>query len=289
MNSKRICAALSVFAISVFSQQLTPGYAAQTTSQRASSGASRVPARVPGVLPVRNQSHSLTQLPSAGGMHGAGPWKTSKSQLRSIAGKAADSNAILSQASPSPFYSGTNYAGITHTNDIDPPDPTMAAGPNNLVIATNTGVQWIAKTGSSRSTLQSISTFFSPLGQVANDITTDPWTVYDPYINRFWVLATSFSNNPNRSTLLFAISSSSDANQGWNFFSFDATLNGSTQANIACDRPTLGFDAQAIYVTCDMYTFPLNSSSPFQYAKIWVITKSQFINNGPTVYYWSFW
>jgi hypothetical protein len=192
---------------------------------------------------------------------------------------------------------GTNFVGVPDTEMV-PPDSQIAAGPNNVVLAANGAVIFRNKNDGNRlysQTLQNSTPpkrtcdpppctagFFLPLGQEHTDV-GDPWVVYDPYINRFWILAIS-GRTAAHSDLLIGLSNTSDATLGWWLWEFDATLDGGTDTSNWCDYPKLGFDAQAIYVTCNM----LNDSGDFKYSKVRVMTKSQFVNNTKTLYWWDF-
>ena len=178
----------------------------------------------------------------------------------------------------------TAFPGVSDTGTA-PPDTIMAAGPSNIVLAVNFEVAVYTKVGTQVS-VQSLSDLFSAQGQPAQDFIFDPWVVYDPYIGRFWLVAASAHDNPNRSTLLIAVSNSSDATAGWSTFSIDATLNGDDGTDNWCDRETLGFDTQAIYITCNMFAFPIDSED-FKDSKIRVMTKGQFLS-GPCCKWWDF-
>jgi hypothetical protein len=112
----------------------------------------------------------------------------------------------------------------------------------------------------------------------------DPWLAYDPHINRFWIIAVSGRTSTFNNVVL-GVSRSSDVTQGWNLYELDTTLNGGTDTSNWCDYPKLGFDAQAIYITCNMF----NDSDDFQYSKIRVMTKSQLTSNASTIRWWDFW
>src|SRR5215213_8140705 len=83
---------------------------------------------------------------------------------------------------------GTSFQAVTDTGFF-PPDSQIAAGPNNIVASTNGAVNILDKRGNSLSS-QTLQGFFSPLGTEHNDV-FDPWVVYDPYLNRFWLMAVS--------------------------------------------------------------------------------------------------
>lgn len=183
----------------------------------------------------------------------------------------------------------TTFPGLSEDLPA-PPDTIMAAGPNTIVLAVNAEVAVYTKAGTQVS-VQPLSTVFAAEGQPARDSVFDPYVVYDPYIQRFWLIADSShdkdaNDNQNRSTLLIAVSNGSDATSGWSTHSIDATVNGSTPTNNWCDQPFIGFDAEAIYITCNMFSFP-TTGEDFQDSKIRVMTKGQF-QSGPCCKWWDF-
>jgi len=189
-------------------------------------------------------------------------------------------------APSAPFFGGS-FGGVVDTGQF-PPDVSIAAGPKNIVVATNGRVNVFRKNGSLvPAASRGLFGFFSSLGTVASDGPFDPWLRYDEYINRFWLFAVSENDSPQRSTFLIGLSNTDDATQGWTLFAIDATLNGNTATSNWCDYPKLGVDAQAIYLTCNMFSFPSTTGS-FQYAKVRVMTKDQFVNN-TCCFWWDFW
>ena len=176
---------------------------------------------------------------------------------------------------------GTSFLGMADTGWF-PPDHQIAAGPNNLVVATNGGVNILSKRGNSLSS-QTLGGFFSPLGSEHTDA-FDPWLAYDPYLNRFWLMAVSRDTTTQRSDILIALSNTSDATLGWTMWELSGSVNGATNTTNWCDYPKLGFDSQAIYVTCNMFAF----GGGFQYSKLRIMNKSQFVNN-TAIFWWDFW
>jgi hypothetical protein len=176
---------------------------------------------------------------------------------------------------------GTTFQGMADTGWF-PPDEQVAAGPNNIVVATNGGVNILSKRGTSLSS-QTLGGFFSALGNEHSGA-FDPWVVYDPYINRFWLMAVSRDTTTQRSDIIIALSNTQDATLGWTMWELSGSVNGSTNTTNWCDYPKLGFDSQAIYVTCNMFAF----SGGFQYSKLRIMDKSQFVNN-TAIFWWDFW
>lgn len=189
------------------------------------------------------------------------------------------------------FFLGGKFAGVADTGYLTP-DATIAAGPKNVVVATNGALRVFKKNGTPAGS-QSLIEFFSPLGEVAFDGEGpySPTLKYDEYIDRFWLLAASTGGvlDPERSSFLIGLSDSDDAMQGWTVFALDATLDGSNQTSNWCIEPKLGVDAQAIYLTGNMVHFPFSAyPDVFEYAKIRVMTKDQFLGNAVCCW-WDFW
>lgn len=208
---------------------------------------------------------------------------------------SAPAVATSASSAPSTSFLNTTFLGINNTGPI-PPDPTIAAGPLNLLVVANGGVAMFDKSGVTLG-FQDLTSFFS-MGKLslANDGPRgafDPWAAYDPYIGRFWLIAISENDSAKRSTLLIAVSNTNDATGAWTFQQLPADLNGNSSSGFWCDYEKVGFDAQAIYITCNMFAFPSLATSTqgagsFQYAKVKVMTKGQFLAN-PCCYWWDFW
>jgi hypothetical protein len=204
---------------------------------------------------------------------------------------AKTTNSATNGAPNSP---SSNFAGVGYTGSI-PPDGGVAAGPFNVVAVVNSTINVYDKNGNLLSS-QSLAGFFGGLPGAA-DGPFDPSVVYDQDLGRFWVLATSAhdstSSDPNnRSTLLIGISNGNDITSGgWATFWMpaDTNGNGSDGQHNGCDYPHFGIDAQAIYLSCNMFNFPFfSNSSSFQYAKVRILTKSQFTGGGCCTW-WDFW
>jgi len=127
----------------------------------------------------------------------------------SNAGKAPNNAAGTRSLGPS--FPGVGYTGFI------PPDGGVAAGPFNVVGVVNSTIQVFDKNGNLLSS-QTLANFFSGLPGAA-DGPFDPSVVYDYDLGRFWVVTTSAhdasgSDPTNRSTLLVAVSNSSDVTAG---------------------------------------------------------------------------
>lgn len=222
--------------------------------------------------------HRLAQRPAQN--ESTGKSKQSVSLESATPSGAATPNTPSPSAPVGPAFSGIGQS----ESGFIPPDPTMAAGPMQIVIATNGRVKAFNKNGTLvAGSSMGLGQFFSSLSGAA-DGPFDPKLAFDPYANRFWFLSVSAHDSTgggdtNRSTFLIAISDGSDVTQGWTFFQLDATLNGNSSTGNWCDYPQLGFDAQAVYFGCNMFSFPTTSGG-FQYAKLRILLRSEFTGGG---------
>lgn len=190
------------------------------------------------------------------------------------------------QSSQAPTQGGTFTAFNEFTDSTAiPPDSAMAAGPFQVVVIVNAVVKVFSKNGTQLSST-SLNTFFSPAAG-SGDFIFDPRAFFDPDLGRFWVFATSENDSSgpgdsNRSSHLLALSNSDDVGGSvatqWSRFGIDATLEGNTPNNRWCDYPMLGVDADDVFLSCNMFDFPSTTGS-FEYAKVRVMGKSQFVDN----------
>lgn len=210
--------------------------------------------------------------------------------LKTTSTSAADRTLDVTETAevPSAPILGDSFGGMFGTGAAD---PTMAVGPHQVVIATNLGYAAFGKDGTPVPNTQlcagscSLPEFFTNALVGANIF--DPWLLYDQYIGRYWFIAVSQSESPRNSDLLIGMSNSNDIVNGWSLFAVDARKNANDVQAQWCDYPKLGIDAQAIYLTCNMFSFPLSEAS-FQYAKIRVMTKQQFVDD-TCCYWWDWW
>jgi hypothetical protein len=174
---------------------------------------------------------------------------------------------------------GTDFPGIGATG-FSPPDGGVAAGPLQVLEVVNSSINVYDKNGNLLSS-QTLNNFFSSLGTPGSDFIFDPSIYFDFFTGRFWVLATSENDNPNRSSLLIAVSAANDVTQGWLEYWTDATLDGPNTSSNWCDYPHLGMDADAVYISCNQVAFPRTGQNPgsFQYAKVRISTWDEFIND----------
>jgi hypothetical protein len=137
--------------------------------------------------------------------------------------------------------------------NIIPPDPVIATGQNNIVVAVNTLLAIYDKTGTQQGSFQDLNTFFGALG-VRGEI-FDPRLIYDQQDNRFILSAgeADFTNFTNGHVLL-AVSQTGDPTGIWYKFAIDFMgKNSAGTANTFPDFPGLGLSASAIYLTSNQF------------------------------------
>ncbi|RMG62497.1 MAG: hypothetical protein D6715_12230, partial [Calditrichaeota bacterium] len=157
-----------------------------------------------------------------------------------------------------------------------PPDPSGAAGPNHVVSAVNTSIEWFTKAGVNQHS-GSLADFFSSVSPQTN--TFDPKVLYDQYNNRFVVVTLERVDSPRRSRIFVAVSDDSDPNGTWYFLDIDSklTIGGS---ETWADYPGLGVSAEAVYITANMFSF---FPGTFEGSRLWIIDKTGFYSGGAAV------
>ena len=142
-----------------------------------------------------------------------------------------------------------------------PPDPTLAVGPDHIVATVNMAIAFYDREGNEQFYANLDSTgspgFFEELG--SGDFCFDPKCFYDPYTDRFFVLALEYYGGSNESWITVAVSDDSDPNgvwykyRTWSVFSIEGT-------DYWVDYPGLGFNEDTFYTTGNL--FRLSGSGP---------------------------
>jgi hypothetical protein len=193
---------------------------------------------------------------------------------------------VVGGAAPAAVSGAPDFPGIDETQSTRiPPDVQMAAGPFQIVEAVNGMIAIFNKNGSTVSSSTPIS-FFSSLGTVATDTPFDPQVVFDEHLQRFIISYSTRNFAAGRSTMLIAVSSSNDPTGAWSLFGFDARMDGSTPTTNWCDYPHLGYSANTIEVTCNMFTPTV--PAVFAYVKVRVFSASQLSGGPGCCFFWDF-
>ena len=175
----------------------------------------------------------------------------------------------------------TDFQAIAAT-PWTPPDPSLAVGPDHVLVTVNMAIAWYDKSGMEQFSAYLDSTgspgFFEELG--SGDFTFDPKCFYDPIAERFVVLALEFYGDTDESWITFAVSDDSDPNGVWyKYRTWSVVADGGSTYWV--DYPGLGFDDNAYYVTGNL--FNLTGSSGFGGALYRVIEKASLLSGGTAV------
>lgn len=147
----------------------------------------------------------------------------------------------------------TSFDGISLTG-WNPPDPSLAVGPNHIVETVNQSIAFFTKDGEMQFQQRLNDTdqpsFFDDVG--VGSFAFDPKCFYDQYSERFFVLALEVYQDINEAYITFAVSDDHDPNGIWHRYRTFAV----TQVDIASywvDYPGLGFDQNGFYVTGNLF------------------------------------
>ncbi len=180
----------------------------------------------------------------------------------------------------------TGFQGMANSSTICPPrgcaapDQALAASPNWVLEGVNTSFAVYSPTGALQAGWPKNAQNFFGVPNPPNNCATVPYLIdvrafYDPNDGRFWAAILqdenalgSFGDNcPFQALYWIAVSQSSNPNGAWNVYSFDMS-NGTTNG---VDFTEFGFDAQAVYLTGNMFN---QSGSTFQYAEVFAVSKA---------------
>lgn len=189
----------------------------------------------------------------------------------------------ISTASPSVNFTGltTVDTAIANGFTVTPPDQGLCAGHGYVMEAINSSLAVYKSSGARLTTPESVYTFFN-LDPNTNPILSDPRCYYDAPTQRWFASMINVLNfNTGRSNLVLAVSQTSDPTGAYNLYSIDTTddgLNG-TPADLGCnasdpcfgDQPTLGADANGIYITTNEFGLFANV---FNGAQVYAMSKS---------------
>jgi hypothetical protein len=191
-------------------------------------------------------------------------------------------NQVLSPQTVALNFTGATLSGTNPTSAY-PPDCDGAVGPTQYIIAVNGRIVTFNKTtGVADGVLNATTnTFFTSIRNASG--TSDPLCRYDRLTGRWFVgmINTSSSNR-----FLLAVSDAASngvisASTVWTYYYFiPSTISPTLGSGILSDYPTMGIDANALYVGFDQF---VNSSGAFQQVDACVIQKSSVLSGGPIV------
>ena len=161
-------------------------------------------------------------------------------------------------------------------NNVIPPDPTIAVGPDHVMVLTNNGVG-IRIYDKQGTLLKSISSdaWWSAVWPSQSG---DPQVIYDHYSGRWVMVFMQIDDVALQAGDLIAYSDDSDPLGTWYMYRLPSTLWG--------DFPQIGFDEEAIYIATNNFSF----AGVGQYAKIRIISKAElYASNAGALTYKDIW
>ncbi|MBC8523076.1 hypothetical protein H8D29_04035 [PVC group bacterium] len=146
------------------------------------------------------------------------------------------------------------FEGIVQT-PWTPPDPSLAVGPNHIVLTVNMAIAFYDKNGNEQFSSYLDSTgnpgFFEEIG--SGDFTFDPKCFYDPHSERFVVLALE-QYGSSESWITIAVSDDSDPNGVWYKYRTWSVITNTNNGNTYwVDYPGFGFDDGNYFVTGNLF------------------------------------
>ncbi|MEE2912714.1 MAG: hypothetical protein VX436_02800, partial [Planctomycetota bacterium] len=154
------------------------------------------------------------------------------------------------------IYNEGGFTALVQT-PWTPPDPSIAVGPNHVVVTVNMAIGFYDKEGNEQFSANLDSTgnpgFFEELG--AGDFTFDPKCFYDPIAERFVVLALE-QYGSTESWITMAVSDDNDPNGVWYKYRTWSVISAGGGSTFWVDYPGFGFDGGYYYVTGNL--FPLS-------------------------------
>ena len=162
-----------------------------------------------------------------------------------------------------------------------PPDPSIAVGRDHVVTVVNMELAWFRKDGTKEFQQRMDSTgdpgFFEDLG--AGDFTFDPKCFYDPFVDRYVVLALEVYQDSDESWMTIAVSDDGDPNGTWYKYRTWSVVESGGQGYWN-DYPGFGFDDRAWYITANMYGFDSGTNGTL----LRMIDKAGAIDGSPIFY-----
>lgn len=198
-----------------------------------------------------------------------------------------------SLSSPGPFTSQTvsaiNFTGATLADTgAFPPDTMGAAGPAQYIVAVNGRIRSFNKTTGLADGILNVNTdtFFTSVmtPPVSNNFTSDPRIRYDRLSGRWFIIMIDVPGEsgalPNRVMIAVSSGGTLTSISNFTFFQFRHDLvSPEGDTGRFADYPTLGIDANALYIGVNVFT----PAGAFSNTTGFVVRKSSVLGGGPIV------
>ncbi len=170
-----------------------------------------------------------------------------------------------------------SFPGMQMDN-IFPPDPTIAVGPDHIMGCVNRVFRIWDKQGNVLKTI-SADSWFLPVSPFTRG---DPQVIYDHYEERWFYLNMELNQPAQIAGNLIAYSDDANPLGEWYIYRLDTKMHGTVPSNTWGDYPKVGYDEEAIYIMTRCFAF----GGYHQYDKIRIISKAELYasNGGPLTY-----
>jgi hypothetical protein len=142
----------------------------------------------------------------------------------------------------------SSNSGMVNTG-WNPPDPSLAAGPNHIVETVNESYAIYAKSTGTLVSKTALTSLFTGLDTTGGEF--DPCVMYDDQAGRFVIESQVDDSANHRSYVDIAVSNSSDPTQGFTTRQIEVDEGGQYWT----DNGKLGYNADAYVFTGNLYTF----------------------------------
>ncbi len=175
-----------------------------------------------------------------------------------------------------------SFPGIAMTNYI-PPDPTIAAGPEHIIICANSTFKILDKEGNVLKSISAVA-WWAPAWPDENG---DPQVIYDHYAQRWVLVWMQVNSGLQTAGNLIAYSDDSNPLGIWYMYRLDTKKHGTVSSNTWGDYPKIGYDEEAIYIMTRCIDF---AGAGHLYNKIRIINKAElYSSNAGALSYTDLW
>lgn len=233
------------------------------------------------LLPAKEGESSSTLLPQR--MSPGADWQQAMDTLHRLR-RGPIAEAPIGQANLLPRATlDSGFGGITQTGAI-PPDPYIGVGPSHVVTVVNTVYRVYDRNGAALTPTIPLTGAVGGLfnGTGATSSVTDPKCLYDQHSGRFVIMILEIVNGSQRAYVLLAVSKTANPVTGgwWTYRSeITTSISGSNHWG---DYPGLGVDADAIYVTANMFSF---TTGLFGGSKLRYFAKAPLLIGSPATFF----
>jgi len=184
---------------------------------------------------------------------------------------------------------GTTFASVRLSEALaQPPDSMGAIGPTQFLTHVNGRIRVHAKASGATGPLDAADlTFWNAVRtQGTGNFISDPRVRYDRLSDRWFTIIIDVPQNvgtvagvSNRVLLAVSDSPTVTGSSGWKFFYFNMDAAAPTgDSSCLADYPTLGIDANAVYIGANVFCGPNIDNLDFSNTTAWVVRKSALLN-----------